>query len=134
MYDLRINCFLLYFLVISATPGGILDKAIEAEDKMHGDFLRLVIIVFHSCKNRICTSSHLPFLLCEQEHVEGYHQLSGKTKTYFSTVVSLWDAEFYVKVDDDIHVNLGKHDNPAFLHSGPVAQKKPIGKEKFLNS
>ncbi|XP_031393713.1 probable beta-1,3-galactosyltransferase 2 isoform X1 [Punica granatum] len=65
----------------SASPGGILDKAIEAEDMMHGDFLRL-------------------------EHVEGYHELSGKTKTYFATAVSLWDAEFYVKVDDDIHVNL----------------------------
>jgi hypothetical protein len=22
--------------------------------------------------------------------------------------VALWDADFYVKVDDDVHVNLGK--------------------------
>lgn len=29
-------------LVTSATSGGILDRAIEAEDKKHGDFLRLV--------------------------------------------------------------------------------------------
>nr|DAD38026.1 TPA_asm: hypothetical protein HUJ06_008667 [Nelumbo nucifera] len=29
------------------------------------------------------------------------------TKTFFSTVVAKWDAEFYVKVDDDVHVNLG---------------------------
>ncbi|KAH0453276.1 hypothetical protein IEQ34_017600 [Dendrobium chrysotoxum] len=64
-----------------ATPGGILDKAIEAEDRKHGDFLRL-------------------------DHVEGYLQLSGKTKAYFATAVSVWDAEFYVKVDDDIHVNI----------------------------
>ena len=42
-----------------------------------------------------------------QDHVEGYLKLSGKTKTYFSTAVALWDAEFYVKVDDDIHVNIG---------------------------
>ncbi|KAK9268782.1 hypothetical protein L1049_000545 [Liquidambar formosana] len=42
----------------SATSGGILDKAIEAEDRKHGDFLRL-------------------------EHVEGYLELSSKTKTYF---------------------------------------------------
>jgi hypothetical protein len=27
----------------SATSGGILDKAIDAEDRKHGDFLRLVI-------------------------------------------------------------------------------------------
>jgi hypothetical protein len=44
----------------------------------------------------------------EQNHVEGYLALSAKTKTYFSTAVALWDAEFYVKVDDDVHVNLGK--------------------------
>lgn len=42
-----------------------------------------------------------------QNHVEGYLELSAKTKTYFSTAVALWDAEFYVKVDDDVHVNLG---------------------------
>ncbi|KAJ9689735.1 hypothetical protein PVL29_012431 [Vitis rotundifolia] len=66
----------------SSTSGGILDKAIEAEERMHGDFLRL-------------------------DHVEGYLELSGKTKTYFSTVVALWDADFYVKVDDDVHVNIG---------------------------
>ena len=34
-------------------------------------------------------------------------ELSAKTKTYFSTAVALWDAEFYIKVDDDVHVNLG---------------------------
>lgn len=28
----------------SATSGGILDRAIEVEDKKHGDFLRLVAI------------------------------------------------------------------------------------------
>lgn len=43
-----------------------------------------------------------------QNHVEGYMELSAKTKTYFSTAVALWDAEFYIKVDDDVHVNLGE--------------------------
>lgn len=37
--------------------------------------------------------------------------LSAKTKTFFATAVSLWDAEFYIKVDDDVHVNLGKNKN-----------------------
>ncbi|KAG5551698.1 hypothetical protein RHGRI_009944 [Rhododendron griersonianum] len=41
-----------------------------------------------------------------QGHVEGYLELSGKTKKYFATAVALWDAEFYVKVDDDVHVNI----------------------------
>ncbi|XP_024539776.1 probable beta-1,3-galactosyltransferase 2 isoform X2 [Selaginella moellendorffii] len=66
----------------SATPGGILDRAIDAENTQHNDFLRL-------------------------DHVEGYLELSAKTKIYFSTAVAKWDADFYVKVDDDVHVNLG---------------------------
>ncbi|XP_057847840.1 beta-1,3-galactosyltransferase 7 isoform X2 [Cryptomeria japonica] len=66
----------------SATPDGILDRAIDAEDAQHKDFLRL-------------------------EHVEGYHELSAKTKIYFATAVAKWDADFYIKVDDDVHVNLG---------------------------
>lgn len=46
-------------------------------------------------------------LLYEQDHAEGYLELSAKTKTYFATAVSMWDAEYYVKVDDDVHVNIG---------------------------
>ncbi|KAM7279190.1 hypothetical protein ACFE04_006324 [Oxalis oulophora] len=66
----------------SATPGGVLDRAINAEEEQHKDFLRL-------------------------NHVEGYHELSSKTQIYFSTAVAKWDADFYIKVDDDVHVNLG---------------------------
>ncbi|GFZ09698.1 Galactosyltransferase family protein [Actinidia rufa] len=65
----------------SATPGGVLDRAIDAEEAENKDFLRL-------------------------KHVEGYHELSTKTRLFFSTVISIWDAEFYVKVDDDVHLNL----------------------------
>ncbi|XVF51180.1 hypothetical protein PTKIN_Ptkin04bG0163700 [Pterospermum kingtungense] len=66
----------------SATPGGVLDHAVDAEEEQHKDFLRL-------------------------NHIEGYHELSSKTQIYFSTVVAKWDADFYIKVDDDVHVNLG---------------------------
>ncbi|KAH9624534.1 hypothetical protein KSS87_020289 [Heliosperma pusillum] len=97
----------------SSTPGGILDKAIEAEDRKHGDFLRL-------------------------EHVEGYLELSAKTKTYFATAVSLWDADFYVKVDDDVHVNIATLGNTlarlrskprvyiGCMKSGPILAKKGV--------
>lgn len=97
----------------SATTGGILDRAIEAEDQKHGDFLRL-------------------------EHVEGYLELSKKTKVYFFTAVSLWDAEFYVKVDDDVHVNIAtlgttliRHRSKPRLYigcmkSGPVLAQKGV--------
>lgn len=96
-----------------ATVGGILDRAIEAEDKKHGDFLRL-------------------------DHVEGYLELSAKTKTYFSTAVKLWDAEYYIKVDDDVHVNIGtlgetlaRHRKKPLVYigcmkSGPVLSQKGV--------
>ncbi|KAI4990165.1 hypothetical protein ZWY2020_038528 [Hordeum vulgare] len=66
----------------SPASNSALDQAIDVEDAIHHDFLRL-------------------------DHVEGYHKLSAKTKTFFSTAVASWDADFYVKVDDDVHVNLG---------------------------
>ncbi|KAF8043067.1 hypothetical protein BT93_A1421 [Corymbia citriodora subsp. variegata] len=97
----------------SATPGGILDRAVEAEDRKHGDFLRL-------------------------EHVEGYLELSAKTKIYFATAVTLWDADFYVKVDDDVHVNIATLGETLVRHrpkrrvyigcmkSGPVLSQKGV--------
>ncbi|XP_022773190.1 beta-1,3-galactosyltransferase 7-like isoform X1 [Durio zibethinus] len=97
----------------SATSNSILDRAIDSEDAQHKDFLRL-------------------------EHVEGYHELSAKTKMFFSTAVAKWDAEFYVKVDDDVHVNLGmlaatlgRHRSKPRVYigcmkSGPVLSQKNV--------
>jgi len=34
--------------------------------------------------------------------------LPKKAKFFFSTAVQNWDAEFYVKVDDNIDLDLGK--------------------------
>lgn len=97
----------------SATPGGILDRAIDAEEEQHADFLRL-------------------------DHIEGYHELSAKTKMFFSAAVAKWDADFYVKVDDDVHVNLGmlgttlaRHQSKPRVYigcmkSGPVLSQKGV--------
>ncbi|KAM7259067.1 hypothetical protein ACFE04_014808 [Oxalis oulophora] len=97
----------------SAAANGVLDKSIDEEEAKYKDFLRL-------------------------DHVEGYHELSTKTRLYFSTVISMWDAEFYVKVDDDIHVNLGSLVNALARHrskprtyigcmkSGPVLSQKGV--------
>ncbi|XP_044475233.1 beta-1,3-galactosyltransferase 7-like [Mangifera indica] len=97
----------------SATSNSILDKAIDSEDAQHKDFLRL-------------------------EHIEGYHELSAKTKTFFATAVAKWDADFYVKVDDDVHVNLGMLASTLAHHrtkprvyigcmkSGPVLSQKHV--------
>ncbi|CAL5387170.1 unnamed protein product [Camellia sinensis] len=96
-----------------ATSNSILDRAIDSEDSQHKDFLRL-------------------------EHVEGYHELSAKTKIFFSTAVAKWDADFYVKVDDDVHVNLGmlaatlaRHRSKPRVYigcmkSGPVLSEKNV--------
>ncbi|KOM41642.1 hypothetical protein LR48_Vigan04g184000 [Vigna angularis] len=97
----------------SATSNSILDRAIDSEEALHKDFLRL-------------------------EHVEGYHELSAKTKIFFSTAVAKWDADFYVKVDDDVHVNLGvlattlaRHRSKPRVYigcmkSGPVLSRKDV--------
>ncbi|KAL8110942.1 beta-1,3-galactosyltransferase 7-like [Apium graveolens] len=97
----------------SATSNSILDRAIDSEESQHKDFLRL-------------------------EHVEGYHELSAKTKIFFSTAVAKWDADFYVKVDDDVHVNLGvfaatlaRHRSKPRVYmgcmkSGPVLAQKNV--------
>ncbi|GLU06660.1 hypothetical protein SLE2022_236670 [Rubroshorea leprosula] len=97
----------------SATPGGVLDKLLDKEEAEHKDFLRL-------------------------KHVEGYHELSTKTRVYFSTAVALWDADFYIKVDDDVHLNIGTLVNTLARHrskprvyigcmkSGPVLSQKGV--------
>ncbi|CAJ2655298.1 unnamed protein product [Trifolium pratense] len=97
----------------STSLGSILDKSIDEEDTEHHDFLRL-------------------------DHIEGYHELSTKTRLFFSTVTSMWDAEFYVKIDDDIHLNLGTLVNTlakyrsrprvyiGCMKSGPVLYQKGV--------
>lgn len=114
-----IDCpYLVHLFVYSSTSSGVLDKAIEAEEKLHADILRLVILlpcyfslkyIYYSMSYVFCPLFYMKIntSMFEQNHVEGYLELSAKTKTYFSTVLALWDAEFYVKVDDDVHVNLG---------------------------
>ncbi|XP_041016339.1 beta-1,3-galactosyltransferase 7-like [Juglans microcarpa x Juglans regia] len=97
----------------SATSNSILDRAIDSEEDQHQDFLRL-------------------------EHIEGYHELSAKTKIFFATAVAKWDSDFYVKVDDDVHVNLGMLATTLAHHrskprvyigcmkSGPVLSRKDV--------
>ncbi|XP_039007319.1 beta-1,6-galactosyltransferase GALT31A-like [Hibiscus syriacus] len=97
----------------SSTPDGSLDRAINAEEEQHKDFLHL-------------------------NHIEGYHELSLKTRKYFSAATAKWDAEFYLKVDDDVHVNLGTVSSTLARHrskprvyigcmkSGPVLAQKGV--------
>ncbi|KAJ0691996.1 putative galactosylxylosylprotein 3-beta-galactosyltransferase [Helianthus annuus] len=97
----------------SAISKSILDRAIDSEEAQHKDFFRL-------------------------EHVEGYHELTSKTRIFFSSAFAKWDAKFYVKVDDDVHVNLGmlattlgRHQSKPRVYtgcmkSGPVLSQKNV--------
>lgn len=102
----------------SGTPGGgALDRALDAEEAESRDFLRL-------------------------DHAEGYHELSSKTRSYFTTAVATWDADFYVKVDDDIHLNLGmltsrlaKHRTRRRLYevwACPVTERSEVPRARVL--
>lgn len=110
--------------LISATSNSILDRALDSEEAQHKDFLRLVKTFlptpFFSLLPHWKPSSRHKIL---QEHVEGYHELSAKTKIFFATAVAKWDADFYVKVDDDVHVNLGNCPLPLMPHLHIVPSK-----------
>ncbi|EFH48581.1 hypothetical protein ARALYDRAFT_910954 [Arabidopsis lyrata subsp. lyrata] len=83
----------------SSSHGGVLDHTIEAKEQQHNDFF---------CLNKR----------------EGYHELSSKTQIYFSSAVAKWDADFYIKVDDDVHVNLGvKYHEPEYWKFGEEGNK-----------
>ncbi|KAL0320806.1 UNVERIFIED_CONTAM: putative beta-1,3-galactosyltransferase 2 [Sesamum radiatum] len=115
----------------SATSGGILDRAIEAEDKKHGDFLRLVsllILLVSVSSSFIEKTAHIRPTI---SYMKLTHMTNGKS-------VTLWDADFYVKVDDDVHVNiatlggtLARHRSKPRVYigcmkSGPVLAQKGV--------
>ncbi|TKY58122.1 beta-1,3-galactosyltransferase 10 [Spatholobus suberectus] len=66
----------------SANRGDSLDRNIDEENRSTKDFLIL------------------------EGHEEAQEELPKKVKTFFSTAVQNWDADFYVKVDDGIDINL----------------------------
>ncbi|XP_025884596.1 beta-1,3-galactosyltransferase 7-like [Solanum lycopersicum] len=104
----------------SAISNSILDRVVDLEDAQHKD------------------------MTIRSDHIEGYHELSAKTKDFFATAVANWDAEFYVKVDDDIHVNLGtlaatlaRHRLKSMVYigcmkSGPVISSETSNFKTFL--
>ncbi|MBA0828484.1 hypothetical protein Goarm_013156 [Gossypium armourianum] len=68
------------------------------------------------------------------DHVEGYLELSAEPKIYFATALALWDADFYVKVDENVHVNIETLVRHRKKHrvligctkSGPVLSQKGV--------
>ncbi|XP_008801903.1 hydroxyproline O-galactosyltransferase HPGT3 [Phoenix dactylifera] len=66
----------------SANRGDSLDRNIDDENRQTKDFLIL------------------------ESHEEDGEELPKKAKFFFSAAVETWDAEFYVKVDDSINLDL----------------------------
>ncbi|KAK9102075.1 hypothetical protein Sjap_019329 [Stephania japonica] len=66
----------------SANRGDSLDRSIDEENRVTKDFLIL------------------------DGHEEAAEELPKKAKFFFSAALANWDAEFYVKVDDDINIDL----------------------------
>ncbi|OEL26080.1 Hydroxyproline O-galactosyltransferase HPGT2 [Dichanthelium oligosanthes] len=67
----------------SANRGDSLDRNIDDENRRTKDFLIL------------------------ESHEEAAEELPSKAKFFFSAAVEAWDAEFYVKVEDNINLDLG---------------------------
>ncbi|KAL6534116.1 Hydroxyproline O-galactosyltransferase hpgt2 [Orobanche hederae] len=66
----------------SANRGDSLDRNIDEENRATNDFLIL------------------------DRHEEVEEELPKKAKFFFSTAVQMWDADFYVKVNDNVDLNL----------------------------
>lgn len=47
--------------------------------------------------------------LYQENHEEAQEELPKKVKFFFSAAVQNWDAEFYIKVDDNIDLDLGRY-------------------------
>ncbi|MBA0854585.1 hypothetical protein Goshw_002164 [Gossypium schwendimanii] len=81
--------------------------------------------------NRAKSSRKRKYLM---DHVEGYLELSAKPKIYFATALALWEADFYVKVDENVHVNIETLVRHRKKHrvlvgctkSGPVLSQKGV--------
>ncbi|KAL8054504.1 hypothetical protein ABFS82_05G142400 [Erythranthe guttata] len=66
----------------SVNRGDSLDRNIDEESRATKDFLIL------------------------DGHEEAQEELANKAKKFFSTAVQLWDAEFYIKIDDNVDLKL----------------------------
>ncbi|KAG0581751.1 hypothetical protein KC19_3G006000 [Ceratodon purpureus] len=71
-----------YVIGRSSNRGDMLDRQIDQENSETKDFLIL------------------------DDHVESDDDLTQKTRLFFSKAVNAWNADFYVKMDDNIGLNL----------------------------
>ncbi|GJP39159.1 hypothetical protein CLOM_g1861, partial [Closterium sp. NIES-68] len=70
---------LVFRFIIGHTRSAVDEELLQAENSTYGDFLRIDVD-------------------------EAYLNLNHKTLIYFTTLFKLYEAEFYVKADDDIYL------------------------------
>lgn len=66
---------------------------------LHTSFYSLMWLLIYICAQ----------LVYQENHEEAQEELPKKVKFFFSSAVQNWDAEFYVKVDDNIDLDLGRY-------------------------
>ncbi|KAM0918518.1 hypothetical protein ACQ4PT_009024 [Festuca glaucescens] len=82
----------------------------------------------HFC-NVYCQSLELMHLVVnksmtiQESHEEAAEELPSKVKFFFSAAIEAWDAEFYVKVDDNINLDLGSN-NGMNLNGGNLEMQR----------
>lgn len=76
---------------------GIIIRFVIGRSPNHGDNSERDII----SENKLAND----FIILN-DHMEAPEELPNKSKLFFIHVVEHWDAEFYVKVSDDIYVNI----------------------------
>lgn len=61
----------------------------------------------YGLKSRSSIFWYIATLCWQDDHVEATEELPKKAKLFFAHAVDKWDAEFCVKVNDDVYVNIG---------------------------
>ncbi|CAN1778466.1 Hydroxyproline O-galactosyltransferase HPGT1 [Linum perenne] len=84
----------------SAIPGDNFDKEIDIENRLMNDFI--ILVCFIRCS--FCFEASFPGF--QDDQVEGTEEKHTKTKEFIAQAAEKWDAEFYVKVNDDVYLDI----------------------------
>ncbi|KAK4490779.1 hypothetical protein RD792_001491, partial [Penstemon davidsonii] len=87
----------------SVNRGDSSDREIDSENGQANDFIILVSLCMFDVEetDKICKS-----FSCQNDHVESPEERAKKTKLFLIHAVEHWDAEFYVKISDDVYVKI----------------------------
>lgn len=70
-------------------------------------FIELLLLIMWTVWTSKAVNLSALHIIYQEGHEEAQEELPKKAKFFFSTAAQSWDAEFYVKVDDNINLDLG---------------------------